>query len=155
MKWFSVKINSNIGLLISIHLLFNSITTIESLVLNKCEKESVVDLFNLRINKYSHLFDVDYIRRTTPDYENLNVFAKEVPGKGVGVFARRNIKAEKIVSYYKMKVLPPDYNSPFNGRYTFSLYYRNETVLKDFIGDIYEESLEEPIGGIPYIYIYI
>ena len=38
---------------------------------------------------------VNKIIENTNNYQKLNVMLKEVPDKGVGVFARKNIKANK------------------------------------------------------------
>ena len=101
--------------------------------------------------KLSNLFNITFIKETTPNYDDLKVELKWVEKKGVGVFAKQFITEDELIAYYKMIVVDAgNYTSPFSNTYTFILYDKNEIKIDDLIGDIYEESCRAPINLVPF-----
>ena len=95
--------------------------------------------------------DMDYIIDHTRNYDSLKVYLKRTQ-KGIGIFARTDIKKGNVVAYYKVKVFSDRVKrEPVqNGIYTFSIYDKNEEKIKKFYGDICMESLEDPHRGAPF-----
>jgi len=97
------------------------------------------------------LFDINYIRRNTPNYKDLKVKLKKDKVKGVGLYAAKPIKEDEIISNYKMTVFKEKgYKSPTNFAYSLEIMTRNDNPSSAFLGDITVESLPPPCRGIPF-----
>lgn len=95
--------------------------------------------------------DYKKLLRQTKNKKNLSVTLKETEGKGVGLFATKNINKGDVVAYYKIKVFrEKDYESPTDFIYSFHVYRKNGDEYKRLIGDLYEGSFPEPINNIPF-----
>lgn len=81
--------------------------------------------------------------------KKLAVTLKKDPVKGVGLYARENIKKGQVVAYYKIKVFLTKHLES-NGIYTFEVYKKNGDAYKRLTGDIYRDSFSEPINDIPF-----
>jgi hypothetical protein len=98
-----------------------------------------------------HLFDVNYIKRNTPNYNNLRVTLKRIKSKGVGLVATKDIPKGSLIAYYRMTVYNADtYKSPTHNAYTFTIYTKNGNESQKFIGDLSPASWSLPCGGVPY-----
>ena len=98
-----------------------------------------------------HLFDINYIKRNTPNYNSLSVKLQKIPMKGVGLIASKNIKKGAVIAFYRMKVFSlKTYHSPTHNAYTFTIYTPKGNESKTLIGDLSIESLAPPCDGIPF-----
>lgn len=71
--------------------------------------------------------------------------------KGVSLFARKPIKKNQKVAYYKFKLYPADtYSGKNNDMYMMSVYSKSGRYISRLSGDIYEGSLEYPKNGVTY-----
>lgn len=71
--------------------------------------------------------------------------------KGVSLYAKKPIKKESVIAYYKFKVFDMDtYDGFMDGMYQFSVYTKSERISSKLIGDLYEGSLREPMYNVPF-----
>jgi hypothetical protein len=106
----------------------------------------------LKSSSFSKKMEIDYRKlvREVPR-KSVKVTLKKSPGKGVGLFATKEIEAGEVIAYYRIKVFRhKDYESPTNGTYLFEVYKKNGDEYKRLIGDIYEDSFPPPVDGITF-----
>nr|QBK87582.1 MAG: SET domain protein [Marseillevirus LCMAC201] len=106
----------------------------------------------MKIPKYlEHLFDINYIKRNTPNYNNLPVALRKSKMKGVGLYAAKNIKKGTIISLYRLTAFRADkYKSPIGTAYAFTIYTKRGNESSVLIGDLSVDSLPPPCGNIPF-----
>jgi len=81
----------------------------------------------------------------------LSISLKKNRDKGWGVFANKSIKKGQLVAYYKMKVFDVNkYSSPTNNLYTFEVVDKKGKVLDELVGDLYQDSFQNPYRSIPF-----
>ena len=97
-----------------------------------------------------HLLDLKWIKKHTPNLENLKVKLEKSPVKGTSLFAQKPIKKGNIIAYYHMKVYPLKTPGPFGDVYQFTVYTSKGNAIKNLVGNLYEGSLKPPKRGIPY-----
>lgn len=80
-----------------------------------------------------------------------NVTLKKSKVKGVGLFATKKIAKNQVIAYYKFTVFhQKDFVSETNNMYTFEVKTKGDRASNVLIGDLTEDSLEQPKRGIPY-----
>ena len=105
-----------------------------------------------RDDEFKHLFNIDYIKRNTPNLPRLKTTLKKIRNKGIGIFANRNIKQNEVVVYYLLKAYNlKRFPNLFNNVYTVELYTKRGNNIKSLVGDLCNESLIEPdSNGVAY-----
>lgn len=105
-----------------------------------------------RDDEFKHLFNIDYIKRNTPNLPRLKTTLKKIRNKGIGTFANRNIKQNEVVLYYLLKAYNlKRFPNLFNNVYTVELYTKRGNNIKSLVGDLCNESLIEPdSNGVAY-----
>jgi len=103
-------------------------------------------------DEFKHLFNIDYIKRNTPNLTRLKTTLKKIRNKGIGIFANRNIKQNEVVVYYLLKAYNlKRFPNLFNNVYTVELYTKRGNNIKSLVGDLCNESLIEPdSNGVAY-----
>uniref|UniRef100_A0A6C0JRB8 SET domain-containing protein n=1 Tax=viral metagenome TaxID=1070528 RepID=A0A6C0JRB8_9ZZZZ len=97
------------------------------------------------------ILDYNYVMKNTPDPKSLKVQLKKDKMKGVGLFARKNIKKGEVIAYYRFKLFSTkNFKSKLNNMYTITVYTKDDNASRALIGDLVPESLLEPVKGIPY-----
>ena len=106
----------------------------------------------MKANKrFEKIFDINFVKRNTPDIDKLSVTLKKHPKKGTCLMATKNIAAGDLIALYKMTVFDAStYTSPTDYGYTFTVVTKNGNSSRKFIGDLDETSLPPPCNGIPY-----
>ncbi|CAF0926122.1 unnamed protein product [Brachionus calyciflorus] len=104
---------------------------------------------------FPHFFNITYLNEQTPNYEHMRTYLKETPNKGIGVFAKRKILADRLVMLYKLKIFNYDnYNSLSGGEYSFKVLKRlengTEITEESKTADIFDETFGKPRGRIPF-----
>jgi hypothetical protein len=105
---------------------------------------------NKTLRKY--LFDVKWLNSqiTKQQAKELTVYLKKTQ-KGVGLYANKNIKKGETIAYYKVTARRYDnFQSPFNMEYAIEIFTKNGNSSKVFVGDIYEDTVDPPINGVPF-----
>ena len=98
-----------------------------------------------------HLFDINYIKRNTPGYNDLKVELRKARNKGTALFARKPIKKGSVIAYYRMEVHDADkYKSPTKNMYTFTVYTKSGNESDKLIADLSPLSWGQPCNGIPF-----
>ena len=93
---------------------------------------------------------MNYIIKNTKNYFNLPIRLIKTY-KGTYIVANKDIKKGTIVSYFKMKVYyHKDYKGVNNDMYIFNVYNSEDEYFEDFIADIYEDTIEQPINNITF-----
>jgi hypothetical protein len=95
---------------------------------------------------------MDYVIKNTKNYEKCNVYLKRTK-KGVSVFARKPFKKGDVVAFYKFKIFKSykSYKGVKNGTYLMTVYKKNKEIDMYLIGDICNESLDQPTeDGLTY-----
>lgn len=101
--------------------------------------------------EYKRLLDINRLKKEIPNLRDLKVVLKKDPVKGVGLFAKKNIKKNEVIAYYKIQVFNyKTYKSPTNNVYTFNIYRKNGSEIKNLIGDITVDSFPSPVKNISY-----
>lgn len=94
----------------------------------------------------------EYVLRRTPKGSVDKVELIQTKHKGVGIFAKKTIRKNEIIAYYKIFIFrDDDFVSETDNMYTIGVVTasgkRESSVL---IGDLAEGSLEPPKRGIPF-----
>lgn len=80
-----------------------------------------------------------------------NVTLKKSKVKGTSLFATKKIAKNQVIAYYKITVFhQKKFVSETDNMYTFDVMTKGNRVSTTLIGDITEDSLEQPKRGIPY-----
>ena len=87
------------------------------------------------IDKILKIIDIKHAKKSAHDY-NVPVYLKKSK-KGTSLFAKRDLKKGEVVSLYKVFVYPNNHKGVLNNMYAID--------VNGFLGDLYEESLQEPI----------
>ena len=74
-----------------------------------------------------------------------------VPGKGIGLVAGRDLPRGTVVAYYTAKVMHRDAPSTPGINYTIEVWTRENNPSRRFIGDIDRDSLQPPVRGISHL----
>ena len=53
---------------------------------------------------FPKLFNISYIKEKTKNYDYFKIYLKEIEHKGIGVFARQKIPANRKIMFYKLKI---------------------------------------------------
>lgn len=97
------------------------------------------------------ILDHKHQLKSTKNKDKLKVTLRKDKLKGVGLYAKKNIKKGEIIAFYKLKVfIEKKYKSPTNYVYTFDIYDKRGKTLKKYIGDITERSFPKPYKNIPF-----
>lgn len=71
--------------------------------------------------------------------------------KGTSLIANKDIKKDELISYYKMKVFNLNgYKGVNNNMYIFNVHNKYNKYFSNLVGDIYDETIENPINGITF-----
>lgn len=80
-----------------------------------------------------------------------NVTLKKSKMKGTSLFATKKIAKNQVIAYYKITVFhQKGFVSETNTMYTFDVITKGNRSSNVLIGDITEDSLEQPRRGIPF-----
>lgn len=105
---------------------------------------------NKKMKQIQNLLNYDYIMKNTPEKSKLKIKLKKTH-KGLSLFAKKKIKKNNIIAYYKLKVYNiNNFHGINNNMYTFGILNKDGTINDYLIGDLYEESLDEPKYNIPF-----
>jgi len=77
------------------------------------------------------LFDINKIKKNTPDLDKLSVTLKKHPFKGNSLYATKHIKKEDTIAYYQMKAFK--YPKCFNYFYIETYSIKELNILKDIL----------------------
>lgn len=95
--------------------------------------------------------DPSYVKRNTPNVNDLKVTVRKHKQKGVGLFATQTIRKGALIAMYRMTVFRLDtYRSPTKGMYIFTVYTKSGRESNTLIGDLSLESLPSPCRGVPF-----
>lgn len=122
---------------------------------NKEKNEKIEENNKIDRLKYPYefaiLLDADRILEETINRDELKVTLLCDNIKGTCLYATKNIQANEIIAYYKIRVFNQDkYKSPTNFIYAFSIYGPDNIKFDHLIGDIDLESIPTPDNNIPY-----
>jgi hypothetical protein len=113
--------------------------------------ETLSEARNMKSPSLKQILDHIWINKNTPDIKSLKVKLKKTKAKGIGIYAKTSILINEPIAHYHMTAFKLDtYKSPTNDVYLFSVYSKTGKISKVLVGDITPESLQEPIGGIPF-----
>lgn len=116
----------------------------------KVTEEEIVDKYIFPY-EFNRLLDIERVLRNTKNKKKLKINLIHDKVKGTSVYATKHIKMDEVIAYYKIKVFNTNrYESPTNYIYAFSIYGANGREYKTLVGDIYSESLPEPLNNIPF-----
>lgn len=102
------------------------------------------------IHQKDRVLDHVTILNRTKDIHKLNVTLKATK-KGVSVFSTKPIYKGEIVLYYKLKVYSAkNFKSKTKNKYSCTLYSKRGEEITHLIGDIYPNSVPDPLNGIPF-----
>ena len=102
---------------------------------------------------FPKLFNISYIQEKTQNYDYFRVYLKETKHKGLGVFARRKIQANRTIMFYKLKVFDRNTYIPVSDKkYSFSVYASEDSYerISGLIADIYFRTNQKPKARIPF-----
>jgi len=112
---------------------------LKELDLEKVQKE------NKEIRSLINMFDIDFLN-DMHHQKNMKTYLKKTRNKGLGVYAKRNIKKGETVCYYLVWVHIRNSQKKFNTNYKIG-FRENRGI----VGDIESSSLQFPTGsGIAY-----
>ena len=96
------------------------------------------------------VFDAKYAKKQAKGYDLKVTLKKNF--KGISLYAKKPIKKNNIIAYYKFLVYK--YDDDFAGKkedmYAISIYTKKDRLNGNLMGDIYEGSLEKPKNNIPF-----
>lgn len=79
------------------------------------------------------------------------VTLKKSKVKGTSLIATKTIQKNQVIAYYKFTVFrQKGFKSQTDNMYTFAVHTKNDNVSNTLIGDLTEDSLEQPKRGIPF-----
>lgn len=98
------------------------------------------------------ILDINYVLQQTPAKEVEKVYLAKTKFKGIGIFAKRPIKKNEIVAYYKVKIFSlKKFNSKTKNMYTIEILTKTGRPSTSLIGDLDDSvSLPKTKRGIPY-----
>lgn len=98
-----------------------------------------------------NILDVEYIKKHTKNLTDLKVSLRKSKTKGTSLYARKNIRKNEVIAYYKFTIYSyKTFSSRTKNVYTFTVNTKSDNYSRTLIGDISEDSLEAPINGIPF-----
>jgi hypothetical protein len=99
----------------------------------------------------NHLLDINYIKKHTPNIENLKVTLVKNPKKGTSLVATKPIRKGGIIAYYLIKIYNiSTFVDPYNDVYTFTVYKKDGKSNNKLIGNLFEGNLPPPKRNIPF-----
>lgn len=106
--------------------------------------------------EYEDLLNMDRILDETDNIHKLKVILKKDSLKGTGLYATKPIKKGETIAYYKITTFSlNEYVSPTNFIYSFEVYTWAGRTSKILIGDLYLDSIPQPLNNIPFWGLFI
>ena len=98
----------------------------------------------------NHVFDAKYAKKQAKGYDLKVTLKKNF--KGTSLYAKKPIKKNNIIAYYKFLVhkYDDDFAGQKNDMYAMSIYTKKDRFNPNLMGDIYEGSLEKPKNNISF-----